>query len=501
MDVYVEYLAWLGLAIASILLVAWFFKRLTAGPRLSILLSPSANDQTEFFITVENLGSEQIHIIELELIKYRSLLATWLNHAPLKTTKISAATQPQDLPHTLAPERQWATQIQLDKKFIENNDGVLHCTVLSSMGDNKPNKTSCYSQFSALLDSHPANLIFLGPVAKTTSLFPIMPKAGFVLLPLALLAFLWGRFSHSRQKEKQKKLREQQKKQRLGNLLHHSSELVMTTNHCCEIDYVNEAFCEVSGYQAAELIGKTPSIFQSGYHDQSFYKRMWETLNRGDAFHDLFVNARKDGTHYHEQKTIWPEFDDAGKLTGYISLGKDISGTKTMKLAFRDELTGLYNRAMLIDRLHYLLMLSKRQLMSLAIFYIDLDGFKQINDAYGHEAGDKILSQAANKLRYIFRESDTLARMGGDEFVIVAPNNDLNSAEELAQKSIEALSKHWHVDGQPIENLSASLGLVMFRSGEQLEISELLENADTAMYDAKKHGRNCYSVFRQRAED
>jgi diguanylate cyclase (GGDEF)-like protein len=167
-----------------------------------------------------------------------------------------------------------------------------------------------------------------------------------------------------------------------------------------------------------------------------------------------------------------------------------------MRLAFKDDLTGLYNRAMLIDRLRYLMTLSKRQQMSMALFYLDLDGFKNINDVYGHQVGDDVLKQTADKLRHIFRESDTLARMGGDEFVIVTQNVGVEDAGMLAQKCIDAMASAWTVNDQALEGLSASVGVALFQSGDETDIADLINHADGAMYRAKNNGKNRYFVYR-----
>lgn len=347
-----------------------------------------------------------------------------------------------------------------------------------------------------LLASYETQFYLLSQVSKTKLLSPVLQRTALLFVSLALWAMIWVRYNTARQHEIENKRREHQHTQRLGSLLHHSSELVLTTNENCEIDYVNNALCEVSGYRADELIGKTPAIFRSGYHDDAYYDRLWETLNRGEAFHGLFVNARRDGTQYHEQKTIWPEYDEQGKVTGYVSLGKDISDTRTMRLAFRDDLTGLYNRAMLIDRLRYLMSLSKRQPISMALFYLDLDGFKHTNDVYGHRVGDDVLKQTADKLRHIFRESDTLARMGGDEFVIVTQNVGAADAGMLAQKCIDAMATEWRVNDQALEGLSASVGVALFQSGDETDIAELINHADGAMYRAKNNGKNRYFIYR-----
>lgn len=344
--------------------------------------------------------------------------------------------------------------------------------------------------FPLLLAAGDTRYYFISEASPSRLLAHIYERTGLVFIFL-FFTYLFGlRVWEIRQKLEQKRQQDTLHAQRLGRLLHYSDELVMLTDKRGYIEYVNRAFCETSGYREHEVLNKRPSITSSGYHDDAFYKRLWETLQRGEAFRALFVNRRRDGSLYYEQKTIRPEMDTDGQIIGYLSIGKDLSDTETLRRAYLDDLTGLHNRAMLMEKLNYLSLSTKRTTMHLAIFYLDLDGFKAINDQYGHEVGDKILIQATEKLHSLFRDTDTLVRLGGDEFVVVTENMSRSDAQLCAEKTLLNMNQGWSLENKDVSGLSASVGVALVTADRPFEPSLLIEKADAAMYKAKHNGKN-----------
>lgn len=344
--------------------------------------------------------------------------------------------------------------------------------------------------FPLFLAAGDTRYYFLSKASPSRLLAQIYERTGLVFIFL-FFTYLFGlRVRERRQKLEQKREQDSLHAQRLGRLLHYSDELVMLTDKRGYIQYVNRAFCETSGYREHEVLNKRSNITSSGYHDDAFYKRLWETLQRDEAFRALFVNRRRDGSLYYEQKTIRPEMNTDGQIIGYLSIGKDLSDTETLRRAYLDDLTGLHNRAMLMEKLNYLSLSTKRTTMHLAIFYLDLDGFKAINDQYGHEVGDKILIQAAEKLRSLFRDTDTLVSLGGDEFVVVTENMWRSDAQLCAEKTLLTMNQGWLVENKVVSGLSASVGVALVTADRLFEPSLLTEKADAAMYKAKHNGKN-----------
>lgn len=278
-----------------------------------------------------------------------------------------------------------------------------------------------------------------------------------------------------------------------------SSEGMLVTDVDGTIISVNPAFTELTGYTAAEAIGKNPRILKSGRHDADFYRAMWEALNAKGSWQGEIWNQRKDGTIYVEWLSINTIFNQDGSVNRRVALFSDITKRKKdeeliWQQANFDALTGLSNRRMFHDRLAQQIKESRRAKKSLALMYLDLDEFKTVNDTLGHDIGDILLKEAAQRLCTCVRETDTVSRLGGDEFtIIVGDLEDFSNVEHIAQHIIERLSEPFLLKGE-VAHVSASVGITLYPE-DASDIDTLLKNADQAMYAAKKQGRRRYCYF------
>ncbi|MGD8175811.1 bifunctional diguanylate cyclase/phosphodiesterase [Marinimicrobium sp. ARAG 43.8] len=277
-----------------------------------------------------------------------------------------------------------------------------------------------------------------------------------------------------------------------------SSEGILVTDASQNIVMVNNAFTRITGYSEEEVLGKTPHWLASGRHDSHFYHQMWLDLREQGAWQGEVWNRRKDGEIYPQWLAICEVRDAEGTLTHYIGTVSDISQLKEdqaeiHRLAYYDPLTGLPNRSLLEERAALALKLANRSHDNLALLFLDLDNFKNINDSLGHKIGDQLLQAFAQRIQPLIREEDTFARPGGDEFVILLPATDANGAAHTAQKLLSLLNQPFNINNYELA-ITSSVGIALHPSdGETL--SELYTNADIAMYRAKKKGRNTYSFF------
>jgi len=262
---------------------------------------------------------------------------------------------------------------------------------------------------------------------------------------------------------------------------------------------VNGAFTEITGYTAEEVVGRRPSVLSSGRHDEGFYRAMWAAIARDGYWQGEIWNRRKGGDTYPEWLTISAVTGPDGGVTHYVGTQVDITARKAAAeeiehLAFHDGLTELPNRRLLLDRLQHALTACERSQRQGALFFIDLDGFKILNDTLGHEQGDRLLIEAAARLTRAVRAGDTVARLGDDEFVVIVENLSgtadevASAAKTVAEKIRQALSAPYPLAGHRVRS-TASIGVALF-GGRQSSVEELLKQADIAMYQAKEAGRD-----------
>jgi len=301
-------------------------------------------------------------------------------------------------------------------------------------------------------------------------------------------------------KEDITELKKGEKRLRLAATVFESaSEAVMVTDADNKIQAVNKAFTDITGYSAEEAMGQDPGILASGHHDEAFYQQMLTSLKETDNWQGEIWNRRKNGEIYTEWLAITATRDSRGKLENYVSLFSDITKRKEneVRIQFQanyDSLTGLANRTLFGDRFSQALKHAQREKHQVALLYLDLDGFKHVNDTLGHSKGDALLKEVATRLVSSLRKSDTVARLGGDEFVILMPDgNSIKHIEHMAMKVQESISVPYSLDGHDAF-VSASIGITVYPDdGEDTET--LMRKADSAMYKAKASGRNNFQFF------
>jgi diguanylate cyclase (GGDEF)-like protein/PAS domain S-box-containing protein len=264
------------------------------------------------------------------------------------------------------------------------------------------------------------------------------------------------------------------------------------------ITYVNDQFCAISGYSAQELLGQNHRILNSSQHTPEFFSQLWKTISCGKVWKGEICNIRKDGSLYWVDSTIVPTFDNVAQVQKYVSIRFDVTEKrKLMALlqwrADHDVLTGLANRSLLQERFKQAMHAAQRNYGSLAVCVLDLDGFKLINDRYGHATGDRLLVDVSERLKKIVRGEDTVARLGGDEFVLLLRLQDTNELEPAMQRILDELSSPYSIDGIELQ-ISASIGVTIYPK-DSADTDSLLRHADQAMYRAKLRGRNCFHLF------
>ncbi|WP_020485196.1 putative bifunctional diguanylate cyclase/phosphodiesterase [Methylomonas sp. MK1] len=277
-------------------------------------------------------------------------------------------------------------------------------------------------------------------------------------------------------------------------------EGVMVTDADMRILVVNRAFSELTGYSADEVLGKTPKTLKSGRQDQAFYVDMWGQINDSGYWQGEIWNRRKDGEIYPQMLSISAVRDENNRVTHYVGVFSDISQLKDAVarlefLAHHDPLTSLPNRLLLFARLEHCIGLSRRERKAAALLMLDLDRFKDVNDSFGHLAGDELLQQVAAKLSSRLRGIDTVTRLGGDEFAILL--EDLAHPQDaalVAAEIIESLNEPWRLSNGSEVRVGVSIGISLLpEHGNSSE--ELLQHADAALYRAKAEGRGNFKYF------
>lgn len=263
---------------------------------------------------------------------------------------------------------------------------------------------------------------------------------------------------------------------------------------------VNQSFVAITGYSREECIGRTPRFLHSGRHGKAFYEAMWKSLNETGSWQGEIWNRRRNGEVFAELININRVADENGETCRFVAILSDVTEEKQHAaalehLARHDSLTGLPNRVLLADHLKVAIANADRRGSTLALFYLDLDGFKAINDTYGHDVGDLFLTSTSQYLSAAVRAGDTVSRIGGDEFIIVLSDiKDESDWMDLVQRLLKTVTLDVQLDAVS-HDVSASIGVTFYPQEEPIEADQLVRQADQAMYQAKLAGKNGYAVF------
>lgn len=286
----------------------------------------------------------------------------------------------------------------------------------------------------------------------------------------------------------------------LRRYLEQCPDAVLVTDRMGRIVYANPVFERMTGYGGADLAGCTPAVLKSGLHEADFYRGLWSALFAGREFRALFANRRKNGELYYEDKIIRPLYDAEGKVTYYVSFGRDateraLEFRKLSHAATHDSLTDLPNRSLFLDRLGQALRQAARRRDEVTLAILDLDRFKEANTRHGHLGGDAVLQAVAARSSACIREADTVARIGGDEFAIILVGTGRADAARVLAKVAAANASPVQYEGNEIDS-SVSIGAACYPD-DAGEPDTLRRHADDAMYAAKAAGGNRCVFYRR----
>ncbi|MGZ5076485.1 MAG: EAL domain-containing protein [Methylobacter sp.] len=315
------------------------------------------------------------------------------------------------------------------------------------------------------------------------------------LLLLALIV-IWN-MRLQREISKRKRVEEQQRM--AASVFASTQEGILITDAQRNIIDVNPAFINITGYSRNDVLGRKPSLLKSGLHDSNFYEKMWRDIGHQGYWRGEVWNRKKDGEIFAEWLTISAVTDQQGKITHYIGTSSDITQLKEQErklelMAHYDPLTGIPNRILLGDRMHLAFAQTKRDDCLMAVGYLDLDGFKPVNDRLGHEAGDQLLIEIALRIKNALREGDTIARLGGDEFVFLLLGLEkVEDCETTLHRLLEVIAEPVSLKNHVV-SVSASIGISIYPE-DNTDPDTLLRHADQAMYQAKQEGKNCFHIY------
>lgn len=285
-----------------------------------------------------------------------------------------------------------------------------------------------------------------------------------------------------------------------ASVFHNTLEGILVTDINGDIISVNPAFTQITGYSAEESIGQNPRMLKSNHHKPDFYATLWREIETNGSWKGEIWNRRKNGEAFLEWKTITTIKDDNDKPVRYVSVFNDITkrwqkDEQIRYLAFHDALTDLPNRSLFMERLNQLIAANAHKPTSFALLFLDLDGFKAINDNLGHDIGDEVLRIVAQKLHAEIRASDTVARIGGDEFIVLLSSPiDTEGTTHITQRIIQKINQPMEFRGLLVD-VGVSVGIVEFPDDGHLPV-QLMKRADEAMYQAKAAGRNQYCFYK-----
>ncbi|WP_051221374.1 PAS domain S-box protein [Neptunomonas japonica] len=291
----------------------------------------------------------------------------------------------------------------------------------------------------------------------------------------------------------------------LSQAIEQSPVSVVLTDVHGKIEYVNSMFERVTGYSSDEVVGEPSSLLKSGSTPDAKYQQLWAALAAGESWQGEFQNRKKDGQLFWEQAHIAPVINEVGNVKHYLAVKQDITQQKNQEerilyQAHYDSLTGLPNRFLSLDRLSQMLKDTQRSQAQVAVFFLDLDDFKKVNDTLGHQIGDELLVEAALRLKTAVRDVDVIGRLGGDEFIILIDQLESNAIiAQLAEKLLEQFRAPFQLKGRELVS-TVSIGVSVYPT-DGLTPAELLRQADAAMYHSKEQGRNTYNFYTQQMNE
>lgn len=404
-------------------------------------------------------------------------------------------------------------ELRLDALVVEGQDGTLGIIterdVLRYVSDRKSHN-DVWEVASKPLITIPANsslyharnifnenrIRHLGVTSQNGSLYGVIAYADI----LASIEHAYVRELQGVLKERDETLSLSNRHLRLAEKVFETTfEGIMVTNADSEIESVNPAFAKITGYELREVVGKKPDILSSGRHAPEFYRKMKSALAENGCWQGEIWNRRKNGEVYPEWLSISTVKSKEGGVSNYVAIFSDITERKASEehvrfLAHHDALTGLPNRMLMMERLEHALAHAHRHGLMLAVMFLDLDRFKNINDSLGHALGDQLLKTVAQRLTESVREDDTAARLGGDEFIIIL--EAVSTPEDvvgIAQKLVDSLAQPVML-GRQETVVSSSIGISIY-PGDGESADALIKHADIAMYRAKEQGRNNYQFY------